>query len=809
MSGLSQLIMPNVNVHISSAKSRKLQTKKEKNQILRERWGWAKRSFIHQQLTAGSTLANAEHLWLVRRRDLHAQNIKWPVGQHITPFEKGGRGDYEEYASEEEVIRELESTSKRNKRHLPDPVSSDPKQARTESSNRDPYWNLRPGDPNDEPYFDWDDQEDIDWEQLFDAEQRNSQETAPSYQGKGKGKAPSRHIPEQFNFDPNQAGPSHRPDSHYAATSLGPGNEPLRISEDVTTTVPPDMGKDDMETESGGSKRKGTEGGDPPPPKLSREGGPVSGGGSIIGGGDAPGQNDTAGRGGTGGGLAGAGNNMFFQGFGGATKPRMPSAYTYTDTYKRSFQTHSLMQPRLSTTPAAVLNCKTLYLTDQTQAELAGFPAGFIHGYCDHDGLFIPYDIMEASMKNCDWNKPMDHLAYEVVEFGFNIPNLRLSVMNNDRTTTTQVAPAPPADARMWMFVDVNNDYGMPMVIKQDNYQHNFDFAEEDFLIANAERYALPHVEYRHFRFDPNLVVPLLTGDPTWAGTDEDFIYHGESANALYDIKRHPGYHEFVLSEASMGLSYTPNSPVVRFPHPPQSSFDGNYRDSSKGDWWDSGEVNSTIHQWQTTTAPQLENATQPDLATDAGVIALASVNYYVANVSAYSKNISDTNPITIPEHRYHDAVGSEPVRPYGDSTVIAGASSAVVRTGGRSNISDDGAVHCKHISKRPPIFMFGLYREFEDQSDGVKFWRYYLYGQVEYYCKIKWHVQPARFKPYLPIGLGGVYTQVNLTTQPALAAQLGRRYQLEARRLYRMTSAPISCATSYEKSTTNNTMVH
>ena len=76
----------------------------------------------------------------------------------------------------------------------------------------------------------------------------------------------------------------------------------------------------------------------------------------------------------TGGGLAGAGNNTLFKRFGRYTKPICPDDYSYVDTYKRSFATHTMF-PEQSEINGAILTDKLMTYTDQPQQTAMNFPS--------------------------------------------------------------------------------------------------------------------------------------------------------------------------------------------------------------------------------------------------------------------------------------------------------------------------------------------------------------------------------------------------------------------------------------------------
>lgn len=268
------------------------------------------------------------------------------------------------------------------------------------------------------------------------------------------------------------------------------------------------------------------------------------------GGGGFPGLNETMGLGGGGGGLAGAGNNEYFHGFAKSTVPRDPPDYEYVDTYRRPFQIHTEFQ---SPNPVgATVYGNPVQFNDSTITAPFGYKTKKYKAEVTHNAIHIPYWIMEASMKDHDWNKPPDHIAYQLLEIGFDIPNLRLNIMNNPRSNVNDVAPAPPADARLWTFVDVNNDYGILQNMSTQDISHNQRFQLEDFIQADSTLYNLPYVPTRTLFLDAPVASQILH-NRNWVYNDTTVTSTSQDPHDLYDMKRHPGYKEFEYRQDGSG----------------------------------------------------------------------------------------------------------------------------------------------------------------------------------------------------------------------------------------------------------------
>lgn len=474
----------------------------------------------------------------------------------------------------------------------------------------------------------------------------------------------------------------------------------------------------------------------------------ISGGGGI-----SAGRADT--MGGTGGGLAGAGNNAMFKGFGGATRPMEGYVKQISHTYKRSFAVHTNFEPPATSVEAATLSFDLDPTPDKTIEALEKYDTDFVHASCDHTLVMVPYNNMEASMKTCDWNMPPEFVSYKLKKFGFNMPNMRLQIMNNDRTNTTQVAPAPPANARMFTFVDVYNDYGIPAT-HIDQYSHSAGFIEEDMVQASQGRYALPQLKPRNFEL-PVAAALQLMGEPGWSYDATGRQATHTDPNMMYDLKRHDGYNEFRLETASMGLTYIPKMPAVRFPMPPVTSLDwtDRIRDTDTSGFMpemtNDHDQTYVVHQWEC-----FWNFPMQNIPHDSSAMEDATAVYYTAAQPYYAKNLTTTDPMTTDEFTAAGLLGQFEIRP--PTTQFPECAKATRRNTHTKLVTDEGAKVGKSITKRPPLFCIGVHKELEYQSDGPKFWRYELVGQVEYFSQIEWTVDTKKFKPYLHIGLGGVY---------------------------------------------------
>lgn len=699
-------------------------------------WGRAKTNFIRAQMAQGRTLEMAKMNWVRARADLKARHIHYPPASL--------------HRGEMDVQETFVPTG--TKRHMTDLDAIDPQQPGGSGTKR----KIKPVD---------------------EAQLRQSAEGEDLLlQGEFEELSDSQIaqlLSEEIHEDPLTQ--PLRPLTPEPTQTSQPVNRANTLQEMTQPTIP-----EMMDQTRGTRKRPAEEN--------------VQDLADAAGDGPDAGQLDNIGRGGGGGGLAGAGNNQYFHGFAKSSKPRDPPDYEYVDTYRRPWQVHTQFPDIPATGYASTISKALVPWTDTDTAGPLGYQTGIHWAEITRPSIMIPYWFMEASMKSHDWNKPADHVAYQVLEYGFDCPNMRLNILNNPKDTPEDVAPAPPADARMWTFTDIYNDYGIPEAHAAAACTHSNAFTTEDIIDTAYASYALPICPPRHIPLTPPYAQGILA-ERNWQ--DDGTSYWTNDVNAIYDFKRHPGYHEMILSEASFGLSYKPNSPAVRFPHSEIQSLDGHTRVNNGYQVTDTNAIAVTPwsnYQKQQMLQDQLDlNNSQNAGQRYAAAQKTSEVEYYIANQSALFNDMRDNETASASYSAGIDQFTDKTVRPPGNAAIIGQAPLAKLRTKGREDVSDDGSVHAKHISKRPPMFMIGLFKELEYRSE-PKFWRYYLYGQVNYWVKIKWFVQPNRTECYIPIGLGGVYTKPS----DGISIQ-SRKWPILDKIKYRYTRKPLLNTTAYE----------
>ena len=252
------------------------------------------------------------------------------------------------------------------------------------------------------------------------------------------------------------------------------------------------------------------------------------------------------------------GNNVLYQGFGGSTSRPNPDFIVVKKTFKRTFTS-------------------TINFTKQRKAEMElllndndnGWPnaisdPSIAKFTVNHGGHIIPYWYKQASTKPEDWNLPDEFIGYRIKKFGFNFNNMQLHVINNNKSNTAEVPVTAPPNARIWTFTDVHNDYGIP-----EHHTKTYARYEECMNI----------IEYRNLSIQPDRHI-YMGSDPAMHMINEGWLYGNNKFTALtpnyiYDMKKHPGYRECVISSGGFALEYACEStPLCLFPGESSHSLD-------------------------------------------------------------------------------------------------------------------------------------------------------------------------------------------------------------------------------------------
>lgn len=76
-------------------------------------------------------------------------------------------------------------------------------------------------------------------------------------------------------------------------------------------------------------------------------------------------------------------------------------------------------------------------------------------------------DAFHINMAHSDWNVPSNFMAYEVLEYGWEISDMRAVHRLNDKDDPNQIPSQPSENARLWIFIDSDNDYGTPELVSR------------------------------------------------------------------------------------------------------------------------------------------------------------------------------------------------------------------------------------------------------------------------------------------------------------------------------------------------------
>lgn len=463
-----------------------------------------------------------------------------------------------------------------------------------------------------------------------------------------------------------------------------------------------------------------------------RKGGPLDGGGTSIS------QADTRGEGGTGG-TSGGGGNSFWHGLGAETHEQAPEMYSDTCTYRRSYHVQANM---MDVTPKAEIDFNNVgdnaIHTGEKSVKITA----------NHGMHQIPYFFKECSTTKQDWNRDPNCIGYRCKSFGFVMKNMRLEVLNNDRADPKEVAPNPPPDARFFIYIDTDHTYGIPYPYTASTMVHNGAFTDED--ARDQTKCYLPKQTDRIWYVEPSDAGSML--DRGWVQTGATKVYTHIDPNYLFNIKKKATYQEALVKDTDMSFEYKTYDRLVTFPHgtiytPHGSKYEG----------------------------PETVNDNIPDAVTE--WVTHVQDNDYTQNVTSAQDTLVYLN------WNHHVGTGGVPYRT--GATYTAGENILEARYGehlplylkpGKLNgtkqrdrgfdarFDNMGKSVLKSYGDRPPGFYFGIYPEYEFSSSGIKPFRYYLCGQIEYFSVIEWVYSEGMYPLYWPIGKGGRYTDVTYT---------------------------------------------
>lgn len=466
----------------------------------------------------------------------------------------------------------------------------------------------------------------------------------------------------------------------------------------------------------------------------------------------APGTSDSAGLAGEGG-TSGGGGNSFWRGLGGHTHEEDPGYYSKSQRYCRSYHIHGNFA-----------DAKPYAAIDFTKTDFGSATTEFntvVEASCNHGCFSVPYWWRECAMRACDWNVQAHCVGYKIKKFGFEIKNMRMEVLNNDKTNADAVASAPPPEVRMFTFTDSDHSYGMASDNPETVYEHSNFFTDED--ARDHTKAGLPVQLNRYFMLPANDAASML--DRGWkqdAPTSNK--YTNIDPNYLFNFKRHKSYRETLCKDARMGLEYTPMNVFIPFPRaaiysPTMTNFIPAVL-ASKAAW----NATAKLTEWPT-------HHQDGYITNSSGDLNEAKVNYW--NQRSLNRDTQDTDVMTANQKRTFASYGKGPIV---ETWLAAEGDLSSTTYNYRKFKAKDyaNAVDCRRTfsgrfaakmnSERPPLFYFGIYPEYEIQSGSINQWRYYMCAQVEYHCEIEWIFHDGLYPMYWPIGRYGRYAEVTYT---------------------------------------------
>lgn len=457
------------------------------------------------------------------------------------------------------------------------------------------------------------------------------------------------------------------------------------------------------------------------------------------------------------GGTSGGGGNSFFRGLAGATHEVDEGMYVDSREFSRGWHVHANLTD--VATKAQIVFDKTSY-----GDPIASFTTA--SATVNHGCHIVPYWFIDASMKKQDWNRPnWSHLVgWKVKEFGFRFKNMRVEVMNNDRATTEAVAPAPPPDVRFFTFVDKNNDYGFPAAYDVEKMSHGAAFTDED--ARDHTDASLPKQPDREFVFYDKTAAELLSTGWKTIDAATRTTYEHIDPNYLYDFKRHPGYTEKLVKDIELEYSFKHDGALIPLPHGTGHNADWSSVNPAFNDYQD----NATYGRRQWPVHLETNNRWNTPATQQQKVYQLFWNHHNHGEV-----DVPDADPLTEEQQNSRNLYSKRPVGP--DAGAVAFKDKYIRRTDtSDARFTREGkSTGLNVIGDRAPLFMFGIYPEYEISSTKIQQWRYFMCGQIEYFSKVDFIYRDSWYPLYFPIGKGGhyvdsvTYTAENKAVLPGL----------------------------------------
>ena len=424
-------------------------------------------------------------------------------------------------------------------------------------------------------------------------------------------------------------------------------------------------------------------------------------------------------------------SNMWFDGFGEYTSPDGQVFTTYKRTYKKSYKCHCKFEGESSA---------QAYITDAQDVPV----------YVNHGGNTFPYWYRRASCNDEEFNQPDNVLGFRCTRMGFSVPRLELATIPNNKTSENEVPMPTPMHAEMWTFLDVNNDYGIPIRHEDHSHAwvmaHNYDFT--DYFKGEV-----PVMRSHCQMWDKDMLLNLNRDNITYEGVENTMSF--ESPWDIYDLKRHPGYRSVPATDATaFALEFTPKEQKwTFFPHTQvvdlnaSRGAEGIVDSSDWAVWSENAGKQDNLLEW-----PVNYIQTPYDAKVDGHAHSIANKVRLAHLSNTEGLYASNTLRWRNPKRAYGYKKAGKDDFAISDLSLDATLGGYAVTQHNISGLTSDGEANTfQHF----PLFMFGVHPDYERKANGVLPYNYFANINVTYFSDVEWLIAtPA--PSYLPIGPGG-----------------------------------------------------
>lgn len=383
------------------------------------------------------------------------------------------------------------------------------------------------------------------------------------------------------------------------------------------------------------------------------------------------------------------------------------------------------------------------------------------------DAFFVPYWFTECSMTPQDWEFEDRVVSYKPIGCGFEIVHLHVVTRPNDKGDPNQVPPSMPCHTRMWKFVDLDLDYGLPVNhVNLGEFTHSDSFRDEDGYGPPANRNMPKHPQRDWYMHE--LEGMRLLND-YWVQTykDANFVqYDCAYPNMLYDMRQKKGYNEFLVKDTDIKhWSEFQGPQEVALPGMDQyNAFTGdgsanrlavNQEDDQLR--YNQGGLRgdqSLPTPWSYASIRYRDFAdNSDDVVTEEGI----KRYHNFAEMKASPSTDKDGKRMALYRSLMGEKTGKNIVTEYGDTPefIISGDTAGPFQM--KPVMQCDGDINAglmkTGITSRPPMVYIGCYYDVECTSKGLNKYNYFFHGQIEYVSKIQIRVATG-VPAHVPYGL-------------------------------------------------------